>query len=1127
MFSRSRNTNLQKPKRLHSLEYFKYLYSLLQKNYAQSECNAEQVVESLRLFSEILVWGDQNDGAIMDFFLEQNALDLLIDFVKKEKDPNISVQLLQTFNILFENLSNQRALYYLLSQNHANQIILQDYDFENEEVIGYYIALLKSLSFRVDEDTINFFYDETEKRFPLYLCAIRFFNHSESMVRAAVRTISLNIFKVRHVPSSFYVYAYTAVPYFSQLTEEMRRTALAINDCICLVYNHLNYGRLEGLVAEQIDHLHYLDDIFSLGIPDLTDVLFLILLQRLLLPLYVYSLTKRHPPVASADAPENRSYFFHAVAMFLLSQVFTILHQPELIRALTEAILIGDLALLCPPAPDATGSDSTEDVVLQLRAAHHGRNAAKTSPAGSRLTNFVRVAAECNSFIRCVIISTSLETGIANATKAICNYSAANSKGPTARVKQSSSAARPDDGELSSPGNGNESFATNSSEGTAETENPHVDDQEEVGTEEASAGDPQHATPASNFVLTGKPFLRAIFRSLEVGPGTDYDTLYALTLLIALKMNGCQDESTLRLAEIGTTSPESPCNPMLITKLLDIIIDASKPGSRVRVVTLNLALFLLFLLTRDASNVCQLSENQRSQLNSALAKSRSVLQDFYMNEVDFLDIFENEVSRYRRLKLHPSTLLENPALLLCHAADAIKLSSNRSQENIRDSAAAVRAAMPAGASFRTSLSLPPDVALYYVLPSSELEHIQRSVAVFLCLYSYIFTYAPLALESDVSAAGAAVGGGGGGLKQDTSSPRHCVMPPDLADVPAVSLLGNLPLLAKSTVGVGDSINTAQHQIFSCEIEHQNGLKEKRYLIVTDSQLLLVEPSPKPIGWGSVTFAGLLQETEIKLVPSDSRCLSAVVYKPGDRSTALLTHSDANDFPALRNPGLKPPLLHPLMTARLRFQTSMPCSTICNLITMRCERIRSAKVVQLSRLLRVPERSRSAANVLPRGPVTDAGAASFNVPKKKTSNTLYPTAPGPCRVASTPILSAPFSPSSPSTTDSGISASPPVTLLQKSGLGNRETVPRQSCRRQSDRTNPISTPSSPRPAKYEGGCEAFVSNAEPDVKKTSEQTFSPDTKEEEGQSCGSLSSLDGRFLDPSGPNLQAVGNSFEL
>ncbi|VDN10992.1 unnamed protein product [Dibothriocephalus latus] len=104
--------------------------------------------------------------------MEQNALDLLIEFLTKGKDANISVQLLQTFNILFENLSNKRALYYLLSQNHVNKIILQDFDFENEEVIGYYIALLKSLSFRVDDDTINFFYDEVRFAPPLLLLII-------------------------------------------------------------------------------------------------------------------------------------------------------------------------------------------------------------------------------------------------------------------------------------------------------------------------------------------------------------------------------------------------------------------------------------------------------------------------------------------------------------------------------------------------------------------------------------------------------------------------------------------------------------------------------------------------------------------------------------------------------------------------------------------------------------------------------------------------------------------------------------------------------------------------------------------------------------------------------------------
>ncbi|VDN49662.1 unnamed protein product [Dibothriocephalus latus] len=90
-----------------------------------------------------------------------------------------------------------------------------------------------------------------------------------------------------------------------------------------------------------------------------------------------------------------------------------------------------------------------------------------------------------------------------------------------------------------------------------------------------------------------------------------------------------------------------------------------------------------------------------------------------------------------------------------------------------------------------------------------MEHIQRAVAVFLCLYGYAFIYAPLALESGDA------GEGRGSLKSERSaaaSPRHCVLPPDLADIPSVCLLGNLPLLAKSTVSVGDSINTGMFAV---------------------------------------------------------------------------------------------------------------------------------------------------------------------------------------------------------------------------------------------------------------------------------------------------------------------------
>ena len=58
-----------------------------------------------------------------------------------------------------------------------------------------------------------------------------------------------------------------------------------------LVPSHLNRGRLEQLVAEHLDHLHYISDILSLNVQSLNDVIIDHLLNRLLIPLYVYSLT--------------------------------------------------------------------------------------------------------------------------------------------------------------------------------------------------------------------------------------------------------------------------------------------------------------------------------------------------------------------------------------------------------------------------------------------------------------------------------------------------------------------------------------------------------------------------------------------------------------------------------------------------------------------------------------------------------------------------------------------------------------------------------------------------------------------------------------------------------------------
>ncbi len=62
------------------------------------------------------------------------------------------------------------------------------------------------------------------------------------------------------------------------------------------LYSHLNRGRLEESVAEHLDHLHYIGDILSLGVESLNAVLVDHLLNRLLIPLYVYSLSDQAWP---------------------------------------------------------------------------------------------------------------------------------------------------------------------------------------------------------------------------------------------------------------------------------------------------------------------------------------------------------------------------------------------------------------------------------------------------------------------------------------------------------------------------------------------------------------------------------------------------------------------------------------------------------------------------------------------------------------------------------------------------------------------------------------------------------------------------------------------------------------
>lgn len=107
----------------------------------------------------------------------------------------INLQIIKSFSVLILNTTNMTTLYYLFSNNFINQIISNDYEKYDEDFLSYYINFLKSLVQKMDQTTVQFFFHKQYNSFPLLQSALKFYNHSDPMVKNTVRNIVLTILK--------------------------------------------------------------------------------------------------------------------------------------------------------------------------------------------------------------------------------------------------------------------------------------------------------------------------------------------------------------------------------------------------------------------------------------------------------------------------------------------------------------------------------------------------------------------------------------------------------------------------------------------------------------------------------------------------------------------------------------------------------------------------------------------------------------------------------------------------------------------------------------------------------------------------------------------------------------------
>lgn len=626
MFGRSRSWvgGQGKTKNIHSLDHLKYMYHILTKNTTVTDHNRNLLVETIRSITEILIWGDQNDSSVFDFFLEKNMFVFFLNILRQKSGRYVCVQLLQTLNILFENISHETSLYYLLSNNHVNSIIVHKFDFSDEEIMAYYISFLKTLSLKLNNHTVHFFYNEHTNDFALYTEAIKFFNHPESMVRIAVRTITLNVYKVDNQHMLHYIRDKTAVPYFSNLVWFIGSHVIELDKCVQTDEEHKNRGKLSDLVAEHLDHLHYLNDILIINCEFLNDVLTDHLLNRLFLPLYVYSLV-------SSETSEERK-INPQVSLYLLSQVFLIIHYQPLVNSLADVILNGDLSVFsCQP-----------DVHSTHKNTHAG--------AGG-LRRFIKPPE-------------SLERSL--------EMSRHRGRKRTQKRPNYKNLGEEDDERAGGGGGGGGELEEGCDDDSSRGEREKGKEIEMVVMEKRRASElteqnitDEEKTAAATRIHTerSRPFLDMVYSALEC-TNDDYHALFVLCLLYAISHSKGVNRDLLERLQLPVPDQErGSYSVVLVERLIRIMNQAALPDGKVRLATLELSCLLLKQSVLSGSH-CIIKDVHLACLEGAREESLHLLRTFYKGEDIFLDMFEDEYRSMMSKPLNVEYLMMDASILL-------------------------------------------------------------------------------------------------------------------------------------------------------------------------------------------------------------------------------------------------------------------------------------------------------------------------------------------------------------------------------------------------------------------------------------------------------------------------------
>ena len=274
----------------------------------------------------LLVADRKNLAEYYTHFYQLDFLSIFNNFLEKNIE-RLTFLILQMINFLTTNIQNKELLEYIykkkfptkiagINLNIIDKLISLDTK-KNEEYLTYQINFIKSLTLKINIDSLNYFYDCNINQFPILTKSLSLYNYTDPLIRNVVKNIFLAIIKIENQNLREFLISFPINLYYSNIIFQLKNSIISLSQ--------VNLGENEGSKAMNklqkehdfiIDTIFYIADLISLNIEKINFILINCLVNEIIFPL-LYTLINKNPQTVT---------IYHSLYMLCLI-LFTIKNE--------------------------------------------------------------------------------------------------------------------------------------------------------------------------------------------------------------------------------------------------------------------------------------------------------------------------------------------------------------------------------------------------------------------------------------------------------------------------------------------------------------------------------------------------------------------------------------------------------------------------------------------------------------------------------------------------------------------------------------------------------------------------------------------------------------------------------